>query len=142
MPLVDEILDRLVVQEAIDRARIGLAILGVHLAAEFEPPLCRRRRIGDVRHDDSHRDGRKGEIEVVPYHGADERHLDEHRQDAEQEIGQKELDGVCAALDRARQPARLPFEVEAQGQAVDVLQHADGDEPQSALFDFGEKQIA
>ena len=49
---------------------------------------------------------------------------------------------VGPALDRARQPAGLALQVEAQRQRVQMLEHAHRHEPQRALLHLGEYPVA
>ena len=59
----------------------------------------------------------------------------------EHEVGDQELDALGPALDRARQPAGLPLQVEAQRQRVQVLKHVDGDQAERTLLYLGEDPV-
>ena len=53
--LVGEIFHRLVIDQAVDRARVGLAVAFVHAAVDVQPPIADLDRIDD----DNDADGRR-----------------------------------------------------------------------------------
>jgi hypothetical protein len=115
--LVAEVLHRLVVEEAVDRARVGLAVEVVHRAPEMRAPF--RDHHGERDVDRERAGGDRGERPVVArdqdrHH---ERDLDERGQDREQRVADERGDASLTALDIAREPARLPVQMESQRRA-------------------------
>ena len=75
-------------------------------------------------------------------HRGDQRELEDHRDDREQQVGKQRRDAARAALDVARHAAGLAVEVEAQAEAVQVAEHAERDAPDRALRDAHEHHVA
>ena len=63
-------------------------------------------------------------VEMQPEHRDDERELDDGRDDRHHGEARQFLDAVATALEHARQPAGLALEMEAQRQAMHVLEGA------------------
>ena len=61
---------------------------------------------------------------------------------AEQREGQQRVDALGAALDDARQAARLALEVKAQGQRMDMGEGRDADLAQRVILYLGEDTVA
>ncbi len=101
VPLIGEIFDGFVVQKAVDRARIGFAVLGVHFAAVFHAPLGGGCGIDRVTGHHRKRRGGKREAEVMPQHCGDQRELEKDRRDAEQQIGEERFDALRASFNGA-----------------------------------------
>ena len=140
--LVAEILDGLVVQQAVDGLGVGLAVGVVHGAAELDAPFRHEEGVGDVA---EHRhEGRQREpaVEHPPQDDADQPDFHQRRHDGEQRVAQQRFDGPRAALQRAGQAAGLPFEVEAQAEGVQVAEDRQGDPPDRALRHLGEDGVA
>ena len=121
--LVAEVLDRLVVEQAVDRARVGLAVELVHRRRK-----CVRHSVIVMVNDDVERERARGDRDERPVVAGDqdrrdERDLDQRRQDREQRVADQRRDAALAALDVAREPAGLAREVEAQRQRVQVAEH-------------------
>jgi hypothetical protein len=140
--LVAEVLDRFVVQQAVDRARARFLVGLVHLPPVLDAPLGHGQRVRDVADDADERDEGVREVEERPEDPADERDLDQRRHDVEQHEREQRVDAGRAALDRARQAAGLPLEVEAQRQAVQVAERAQRDRSDGPLRDLREHGVA
>ena len=140
--LVAEVLDGLEVEQAVDGLGARAPVFPVHLPAELQPPLGHRHGIGDV--EDHHRDGgeRDGRVEHVPQDDEHQAQLDHGGDDREQAEAQQALDGPGAALDRQRQPSRLPPEVEAHRERVEVAEHFQRDGADGPLRDVDEDGVA
>ncbi len=140
--LVAEILHRLVIDQAVDGARIGLGIHFVHGAAEHHAPFGDHQREGDVDHERGK--GDDGEPRVV-FDEQNRRHqadFQQRRQDVEQQESEQETDAARAALDVARYAAGLPLQMEAQTQTVQMLEHLQCHAADGALRHLGEQRIA
>ncbi len=116
-PLGAEILDRLEVEQAVDRLGVGVGVALVHRAANADAPVGRDRRVDEI---DEHGDADRQD--VAPVEGIEKRRRDQHefddRRHGDQHRGAHDrLDRVAAALEHARQPAGLALEMKAQRQA-------------------------
>ena len=119
-PLGAEILDRLEVEQAVDRLGVGVGVALVHRAADADAPIGGD---GGVDQIDDHRD--RDRRDVAPVEGIEERRrdqgeFDDRRRRDQHRSAHDRLDRVAAALENARQPAGLALEVEAQRQLVEV----------------------
>ena len=140
--LVAEVLDGLVVEQAVDRLGVGVAVGFVHLAAVLDPPFGDRERPVDVTADG--REGDRGEHRAVepPQDAAHQQHLEQGRQHVEQHEVQQELDAAHAALDGAAHPAGLAVQVEPERQAVQMAEGGERHGAHGALAHFGEHRVA
>ena len=141
MHLVAEILDRLVVEQAVDRLGVGLAILLVHAPAVFQPPLGDREGEGDKGADGDERDRSVSDAVEDPEDAADHGDLHQGRQDVEQHEGEQELDSLDAALDGAAQAPGAPLDVEAERELVEMVEDLQCYGSDRALPDLGEDRI-
>ncbi len=124
---VVEILHRLVVDQAVDRARVGGGIELVGLAPQRGAPVGHLDGEHDVDRQRAERDEREHRV-VIDQQDADHHaDLDQRGQDGIQRVADQRADRTRAALDVAREPAGLAFEVEAQRQRVQVAEHAQRD---------------
>ena len=105
--LVAEILDRLVVEQAVDGARVGLRVELVHLPPEAGPPVGDHHGRRDVERERGDRDRDERPVVTGDEDGADEADLDQRGQDREQREADQRRDAALAALDVAREPAGL-----------------------------------
>jgi hypothetical protein len=146
--LVVEVLDRLVVNQGVDRARVGAAVLLVHRTPEVRAPLGHRHRVGDVRRQRTERDAGKPAVELGRQQRDHQADLDQRGQDVVDEVVQQRVDGARAALDVARHAAGLALEVEAQRQRQQVLEglqrdlarHARGHRIEQKFAQLGEQR--
>ena len=76
MRLVAEIFDRLVIQQAVDRAGIGAIIHRVHPAPDLQPPFRHQHGEGDVGKDRPEGGNGIPEVEHPPEHAADQKDLE------------------------------------------------------------------
>ncbi len=140
--LVGEVFHRLVVEEAVDRLGVGLAVALVHLAPEFDAPVRDGEGEDDIKDDGhDHRQREAAGIEA-PQDPAHEQDLEHGRHEIEQEIGQQELGAADAALDRARQPAGLAVEMEAQREGMEMPERRERHAAHRVLLDLGEHHVA
>jgi hypothetical protein len=141
MNLVVEVLHGLVVQQAVDRLGVRLLVRLVHEAAVLDAPLRHGQRVGHVAGDGDEGDQREPDIVQAPENAADQRDLQQRRQHVEQHEEQEELDAFGAALDHARQSAGLPLQMEAQRQAVQMLEGLQRDAADRPLRHLGEDAV-
>ena len=85
---------------------------------------------------------REPDVEHPPQDRADQQDLQQRGQDVEQHEGQKRLDRLGPALDRARQSAGLALQMEAQRQRVQVPEDVERHRPDRALGHLGEDRVA
>ena len=140
--LVAEILDRFVVEQAVDRACVRLRVELVHLAPEMRPPFGDRDREGDI-HGKRAR-GDRHERPVVPgdQDGGHERDFDQCRQDRKEREADERGNAALTAFHVARQTARLPRKMETHRERMQVAKHLQPDLAHGALRDFGEQEFA
>ena len=110
---VAEIFDRLVVKQAIDGLGAGARIHLVHRTAKFRAPLGDDDGRDDVDDQCAERDNSEPNVVFRHHDDADQRHLQQRRQNAEDSEAQQRLDAARAALDVARHAAGLAFQVKA-----------------------------
>ena len=79
--LVTEVLDGLVVEQAVDRSRVGLRVEFVHLPAEAGSPVGDHHGCGDVERERPERDRDERPVVADDQDRADEADLDQRRQD-------------------------------------------------------------
>ena len=112
-----EILDRLVVEQRVDRLRVGVGVALVHVAADGDAPVRRHAREPEIRPDHDDHGERVAPVEREEEDAEDQRELHHRRNAGEHAHAHDLLDGLAAALEDARQPAGLALEMEAQRQA-------------------------
>jgi hypothetical protein len=142
VPLVAEILDRLVVQQRIDRARVSLGVGRVRRAVVTKAPLGDRERERDI--DDERRERDRGETPVVAHDqdAADEGDFEQRRQDRVDRPVEEVRRRRHPALDVARDAAGAPVEMKAQRECVQVLEHAQCDLARGARHHAREDDLA
>ena len=118
--LVAEVLDGLVIEQAVDRAGVRLRVEVVHLAAEIGSPLGDRHGGDDVERQRRQRDRDERPVVAGGEDRRDEADLDQRRQDREQRVADQGRDAPRAALDVPRQATGLPRQVETQAERVQV----------------------
>ena len=133
--LVAEILDRLVVQEAVDGLAVrdgsfghGLALVGA------QPFRAHDQRCGVERHRDDQDDGEDA-IEPRQHDHGHEQHLGRQGQDQEHAVEQQLAGAVQALVEDPADLAGAAGQVEAQGQGVQVLQRMAREAAAGALLD-------
>ena len=140
--LVAEILDGLVVEQAVDRARVRLRVELVHLAAERRAPVGDRDGRDHVERERGERDRDEDPVVARDQDRRDERDFEHRGQDRIQRIADQGGDAALAAFDVAREPTRLPGQVKAQRQRVQVPEDLERDRPDCTLRDFREQKLA
>ena len=140
--LVVEILDGLVVEKTVHRARVRPGVELVHRAPEPGSPLGDRDRERDV--EQQRADGYADEPGIVAgdQDSRDEPDLEQRRQDREQGKANERRDAARAALDVTGKAARLSREMKAQRQSVQVAEYLKRDGAHGALRHLGEKEFA
>ena len=117
-----KVFDGFVVEQAVDGLRVGVRVAFVHRAADGEPPVGRTDREPQVA-DDHRDDGRN--VAPVEFDGADDddhEKFDDRRDEGHQRHTADVFNARPAALQNARQPARLAFEMKAHRQPVHMLE--------------------
>ena len=140
--LVAEILDRLEIEERVDRLGMGVLVGLVHRPADLDAPvghLHREPDIGDHRHRD---DEEVGPVELPGDHRRGEQELEEGRDRVEDGEADDGLDAGDAALDDAGQAAGPPLQVVAERQPVHVDEALVGELADRVLADLGEQRVA
>ena len=142
MRLVAEILHRLEVQQAVERLGGGVVVVLVHRAPRAHAPAGEARGEADIA--DHGSEGHRGEppVEQVPDDRGDHQQLDQRRHHVEHREPQHRLDAGGAAVDRTRQRAGLPIEMEAQAQRMQMAEGAQCRDAHRALLHLGEQRIA
>ena len=140
--LVVEILDRLVIEQTVDRARIRLGIELVHLPPEAGAPFGYRHRVDDVQDQRAKRDADEPQIVASDEDRRHQRDFDERRQDREQRVADQSRYAAGSSLDVARQAAGLPREMEAQRQRVQMAEGLQRNRAHGALRHLGEQVLA
>jgi hypothetical protein len=140
--LVVEIFHGLVIEQAVDGARVGLGVHLVHVAPEDHAPLGDPERESDVHHQRHQRHDAEPGVVLDQQDRRHEADLEDGGQDVEQHEVEQEADASGAALDVARHAAGLAFEMETQGQVVQVLEDLERHAPDRALRDLGEHGVA
>jgi hypothetical protein len=140
--LVAEILDRLVVEQAVDRARVRLAVELVHLPPEMRAPLGDGDGECDVDAECARGDRDEAPIVFDDQDRGHECDLDKRRQDRKQRIADERRDAALAALDVAREAAGLPCEMEAHRQRVEMPKDLQPDLAHGALRHLREQELA
>ncbi len=140
--LVAERLDRLVVEQAVDRLGADLVVGRVHLAPDPDPPLRGREGEGGIGADRDEGDRRERPGIFVEQDADHEPELEQRRADVEQDDAEQEADRLDAALGDPRKLARPPLQVVAQREAEQVLEHLERDPASGPLGDLGEDRVA
>ena len=118
MGFVVEILDGLVIQQTIHGLRVSILIALIHFTAELNTPARDRESEPDVEPD--HRKSRERDppIQLDDHDGAEERQLENCREDVEHGEREQRINAARPPLDDAAEPARLPLQMEAKRQRV------------------------
>ncbi len=139
--LVVEVLDRLVVDQALHRLVVGRRLQTIHLQAVPQPPVGH----GDG---EEHERGHGGEDDQAECPGVlaqqDPGHQQEfhrHRNDGENQVVEQGGQAGGPALEVPADGAGLAVEVEAQGKGVEVLQGAQGEPAHGPVANPGEQYI-
>ena len=141
VPLVAEILDRLVVEQAVDGLGVGLAVPLVHAPPVFQPPFGDREGEGDIEADGDEGHRRIGDAVEKPENAADHGDLHQGRQHVEQHEGEQELDPLDAAFDGAAEAPGAPLDMEAERELVQMVEDPQGNGADRPLADLGEDRI-
>ena len=137
-----EVLDRLEVQQAVDRLLVGVGVALVHPRPDLHPPLGHPEGEPGVGRDGRGDDDEVPGVEHRPEDRRDQQELEQHRHDREQQVAQQHVDALDAAVDDPVEPAGPPPEVEAQPERVHVPEGLDRHLPQRPLSDAREDAVA
>ena len=112
--LVTEVLDRFVIDQAVQRLTIGLGFQPIHLQAIIHAPLGYRKGKGHI--DGYRTEGHQGKHDVVLGQQNDrhKRELHQHRQDAEHHIVENGADATGPTLQIPADGAGLAFQMKTQ----------------------------
>ena len=94
-----EILDRLVVQQAVHGLLVGVLILVVHLFSDCDAPFGDLESEADIGGDRRQHDGHVDPSELDPEDDRDDRQFDQQRHDREHQVAQQKVDRLDAAVD-------------------------------------------
>ena len=142
MRLVAEILDRLVVEQGVDGLGPCLVVVVVHRAPDAHPHVGEPQGKAQIRADRDEGQQRETPVEHRPQDAGDHDHLDQRRHHVEHRQPQHGLDALRAAVDDARQPPRLPVQMEPQRQRVQVLEDLQRHLPRRALLHGSKHRVA
>ncbi len=117
-----EILHRLVVQKAVDGLGVGVRVALVHLAADRDAPLRRPDREGKVADDHRQDDQHIAPVELEGENGEHQYELDDGGNERHQRHARDVLDPRATALEDTREPSRLAFQMEAEREAMHMLE--------------------
>ncbi len=137
-----EILDRLVVEQAVDGLGVGVGIGLVHRAANGDAPFGDGDREPAIEEDGRHRGEGEPDVEIYDEDDADERELKQRRENRKEREREQRVDALGAALDDAVETAGALFQMEAQRQCVDVPEGLDRDLAHRTVGDLGEDGVA
>ncbi len=139
---VVEVFYRLEIDQAIDGTDIGRRIELIHRAAQVRAPVADDDGEDDVG--DERDEGDQAEIPgiAIEQNTEHQRDLEQRRQDRIQRVGDQRTDRAGAAFDVAGESPGLAFEMEAQGERVQMLEDLQGDGAHRLLGDPGEKDLA
>ena len=137
-----EILDRLEIEQAVDRLGVGVGVAFVHRAANADAPVGGDRRVDEI---DEHRDGDRQH--VAPVERVKKRRRDQHElygggHRHQHRGAHNRLDRVAPALEHARQAAGLALKVEAQRELVKMDKHFIGEPAHRIHRHCGEQRVA
>ncbi|EXI74115.1 MAG: hypothetical protein AW07_02253 [Candidatus Accumulibacter sp. SK-11] len=130
---VVEVLDGFVVQQAVDRSRVGCRIGFVEVAAQRDSPVADGYGEDHVGAQGGHRDQGQSDVVAKQQDGENDADLDQGWQNRVERIADQAGDRSAAALDVARHATGLPFEMKAQRQFVQVAEDVESDPPDGAL---------
>ena len=133
--LVAEILDRLVVQQAVDRLAVGDGTLGHRLALVRAQPLGADHQGHGVEGQRDDQDHGEDQVEAGQHDRGHEQHLGQQRQDQEHAVEQELARTVEALVEHAADLAGAASQMEAQGQGVQMLERMARQPPAGALLD-------
>ena len=142
MFLVAEILDRFVVQQAVDGLGVGLFVGFVHAPHELDAPFGHGEGEADIDDDRNEHDGGERRVVAVQQDAAHEADFDQRRQYVEEHEGEQELDALRAALDGPAQAAGAAVEMETQGERVQMAENPQRHLAHRLLRDAGEHGVA
>ena len=140
--LVAEVLDGLVVQQAVDRLGVGLGVGIVHAAHELDAPFRQGDREHDVGRDHAQGDRREAPVVERPQDHADQADLEQGRQDVEGREADQELHPLGSAFDDPAQAAGLALEMETEAERVEMVEHFEGEVADRPLRHRREDRVA
>ena len=139
---VVEVLHRLVVQQRIHRLGVRGRVELVGFAAELGAPLGHQHGVDDVQHQRGECDPGKPGVKLHGQHAQHQNHFNERGEHIEQRERDQRLDAAHPALDVARHATRLPLQVKAQAQRVQVLKGLQRNRARRPLRGLGKDQLA
>ena len=142
MLLIAEILDRFVVDQAVERLGGGIIVGVVHGPAIAAAAAGKNGGEADIDDDRQAGDDRIAPVEHVPDDGGDHHQFQRRRHDVEDREAQHRLHAQHAAVDDPRQAAGLAVEMKAQADRMQMAEGAQRQQPNGALLHRGEQGVA
>ena len=141
MILVVEVLDRLVVQEAVHHPAAGLALEAVHVPPELRPPRGHADGEGSVGpYGPQHYRG-VGRPEPVRHQARHHPHLQGCGDHVKHQSPHDEAYGAVSAIQHPAELAGAPLQVEGQIKAVQVPEHVRPNVPDGILGHVSEDRV-
>ncbi len=140
--LVGEVLDRLVIEQRVHRALVGVRVRLHRRAIEARPPLRHCEAEARVRGERRERDAGEAPVVGPDQDRSDQQHLQHGRDDRVEGPVEQIRDGLAAALHVARDAARPAREMEAQRERVEVAEHEQRHFARGARQHAGEHHLA
>ena len=140
--LVIEILDRLVIEQAVDGARVGRRIVFIDGAPDVDAPVADLDREHDVGEQRDERDQHVADVVFDEQDAEHEADFDQGRQDRIERVGNQAGDRARTAFDVARDAAGLALEVKAQAQRMQVAEHFERNLAHGALGNARKEDFA
>ena len=140
--LVVEILDRLEVDQAIDRAHVRRGIQLIHRAPQMRAPVADQHGENDISAQGDKRDEAEIPCVAIEQNAQHQRDFNERGQDGIQRVADERTDRARAAFDIAREPAGLPLQMKAQRERMQMLEYLQGNGAYRLLRHAGEENFA
>src|SRR6185436_17245054 len=137
-----KILDRLIVEQRVDRLDVGVGIAVIHLASYFDPPLSGAIGIGHIDHDRYNDRCHVAPVELPHQHNGDKQQFYDRRRELQDHHADDGFDSVTPAFEYARQPAGLSLKMKSERQLVHVHKGAEGESTDGMHRHFGKQAVA
>ena len=139
--LIAEVLHRFIVDETVHGPAVGLRVQPVHVMAEIHAPLRDGEGHQGIDHHSAEGDKRKHRIILGHQNPPHQQELHQHRKDTESHVVKDLGHGTGAPLQITADAAGLAFQVVAQGQTVQMLQHPGGEPAHGPVTHLGKDDV-
>ena len=139
--LVVEVLDRLVIQQGVDCARVRHGVQFIDLLSKMRSPLRDLDREHDIKRQGKEGDHGKPRIVLVRQNRQHQHHFNQSGYDAVQGIGDQGLNASDASFNVAGHAASLTLQVKAQTQTMQMLKGLQCNLSGRPLGGFGKHQL-